>query len=399
MKKILIVIPDMGMGGAQKSLLSFLQCLSGRERRKEYEINLMVAKPSGAFYTQIPDFVHMVTPPKELQWLGTKMGKDLFVHRFSFRGLIGKLSWILRNRLGCFRPKQNLQQKLWDNWKCFVPVSSVHYDVAISYMDGFTNYYVIDKVSAGKKVLWVHNEYQKIEYDPTFDQPYYDRCSQIITISEKCRRCIMQAFPQHGNKVHVLENISSSQAVADRSREVISTEYCDCPGWKLLSVGRLNPQKGFDMAIDAAAQLRELDVDFRWIIVGEGLERENLQSKIDQYGLKDHVRLVGEKANPYVYMRNCDMLIQSSRFEGKSIVLDEAKILNTCIIATEYATVRDSVAHGETGWIVEMTPDAIAQGILHLMQHPDVCEKMRSNLQHMEKGNEGELQKYMLLMF
>ena len=358
----------------------------------------MIAKPTGTFYTQIPDFVHVIAPPKELQWLGTKAGKELLLHRFSFRGVVGKLCWILRNRLGWFQPELNLQQRLWKNWKPFVPDNPGDYDVAISYMDGFTNYYVMDKVRADKKVLWIHNEYQKIEYDPLFDQPYYNRCDQIVTISEKCRSCILQEFPQYERKVHTLENISASELVTDRSRETISTEFCNYTGWKLLSVGRLNPQKGFDMAIDAAVQLKEKGIDFRWVIVGEGMERVPLQSKIDLYGLKEHVLLVGKKENPYVYMRNCDMLIQSSRFEGKSIVLDEAKILNTCIIATDYATVRDSIDHGKTGWIVEMSPNAITQGILYLIQNPAIREKMTKNLQHMEKGNEKELNRYISVM-
>ena len=160
MKSVLIVIHDMETGGAQKSLLNFLHTLSKTEKKSEYKFYLMIAKPGGTFYKLIPDFVHILPPSKELQWLGTKISKALFVQRFSLAGFLGKISWILRNAFGCFQSKLNLQQRLWENWNKFVPSNPDYYDIAISYMDGFTNYYVMDKVKAGKKVLWVHNEYQ-----------------------------------------------------------------------------------------------------------------------------------------------------------------------------------------------------------------------------------------------
>ena len=68
MKRILIVIQDMESGGGQKSLLSFLKCLENSGKVEQYQIDLIVAKPTGIFYAQIPSSIHLCSTPKELMW-------------------------------------------------------------------------------------------------------------------------------------------------------------------------------------------------------------------------------------------------------------------------------------------------------------------------------------------
>ena len=399
MKKILIVIHNMKIGGAQKSLLSFLQSLTDARQTETVDVHLMVVDPKGAFFPEIPKDIQFVDAPKELRLLSVPMSRKLLLACLSCRSIVGEILWIWRKVMKRLAPSLHITQQKWTNWKQFVPENEQKYDVAISYMDGCPNYYVIDKVKADKKVLWVHSEYRQQGYDPTFDRPYFEESDVIVTISDRCAQCLQERFPQCESKIYILENITSYKTVAQKSKEGSCPEFADTKELKLLTVGRLHPQKGIDLAIGAAKYLKEAGVAFRWLVVGDGAERQVLQERIDAFGLSDCVYLLGSRENPYTYMAECDILVQPSRVEGKSIVLDEAKMLCKPIVATNYATVKDALMHGETGWIVDMTEQGICEGILHLHQHLQLREKMMQNLEKLPKSNEDELERYINIMF
>lgn len=398
MKKILIVIPDLKIGGAQKSLVSFLNCLMTDWGHTEFDIHLMVVDPEGPFLSQIPKSVHMVHPPKELRWMGMHLQRRLFAEYFSWKGLLGEVKWLLSSRLKWYPESYNIQQKLWECWKDRIPACEEHYDTAISYMDGFPNYYLIEKIRADRKILWIHNEYQQQGCDPEYDRPFYEGCHGIMTISEKCKACILDEFPEFRNKTHVLQNITDPHAVLEAAEVGECPEYDDVEGLKLLSVGRLSHIKGIDLAIDAAAILQKAGEKFVWVVVGDGPERRALQEQIDQRGLLGEFRLIGSRKNPYGYMRRCDILIQPSRSEGKSIVLDEAKCLCKPIVATNYTTVSDAICHGRTGWVVEMTPQALAEGILRLAGDTELRTNICQTLEVDPLESEHILRQYIQLM-
>ena len=398
MKKILLIVRDMRIGGVPQSLLSFLQCFVCTEYIEQYEVHLLVLDLRGELMHQIPRQIWMIQPSRTLRWMSSRMNKDLLQKYFSVRGIIGEASWLVKKKLGMLPKHFNIAQKVWLNWQKLVPGLDEIYDVVVSYQDGESNYYAMDKVNAQKKVLWVHSDYQERGYDPAFDKRFYEGCDAIVTISEKCRRSIEQAFPELANKIHVLENITSSERILSRADEAAAPEYEQSAALKLLSVGRLNWQKGFDIAIDAAKMLRENGEDFLWLIVGEGSEREKLQQQIDANGVSECFKLIGARENPYSYMKACDILVQSSRIEGKSIVLDEAKIFCKPIIATNYTTVKDSIEHGTSGWVVDMTPQALCDGITRMMHDQALQNRLCSYLENQPKGNIKELQRYIQIV-
>ncbi len=398
MKKILIVIHDMRIGGAQKSLLSFLQGLAVDKRASEYEVQVLPLNPCGEFLKLIPSNVKVVFPEHTLSWVGQHMGLELLRKHFSLRGLIGETMWLVRKALKLFPRQLNGTQRIWRNWRRLVPMREEKYDIAIGYMDGTPSYYVMDKVQADKKVMWLHNDYQKEKYDPSFDAGYYQKCDGIITVSESCRKNLLLSHPQHAEKVHVLENISAQSMITLQSQQDGAAEYEKIKAPKLLTVGRLNKQKGLDLALLAAKCLKEKGYAFTWLVVGEGAERSNLENSLKEYGLEKYVFLIGSRENPYTYMRKCDILVSTSRYEGKPIVLDEAKMLCKPIVVTDYPTVADSITHGEDGWVVSTTGEAIAEGIIRLWEDETLRSKLVSNLESQPKGNETVLNRYIEIM-
>jgi glycosyltransferase involved in cell wall biosynthesis len=99
------------------------------------------------------------------------------------------------------------------------------------------------------------------------------------------------------------------------------------------------------------------------------------------------------KENPYPYVRQCTLYVQPSRYEGKSIAIDEAKILGKPIVVTNFSTAKDQIKSDVNGIIVEMNPDALATTIATLLvdkQHQNV---LVNNLSNEQLGTESEINK------
>src|SRR5690606_11086950 len=133
--------------------------------------------------------------------------------------------------------------------------------------------------------------------------------------------------------------------------------------------------------------------DLYWHVLGEGEERGRLEAKIKELGLENRFILAGIKENPYPYVAKADIYVQPSRFEGKSIAIDEAKILAKPIVVTNFPSVVDQIVHGENGYIVEMDPASIANGIAELIQNEALKAKFIANLQREKLGTEQEIDK------
>lgn len=230
-------------------------------------------------------------------------------------------------------------------------------------------------------------------YVATFDNSYYEKADKICTISDICKNVLIDNFPKEKEKITVVENISSSRLIKQQAdilpHSVKSAdEFFNDKSFKIISIGRLSEQKGFDYAIDSAKLLKQNNIDFHWYIIGEGPLREKLEKQINENGLDGIVKLIGLRANPYPYIKNADIFVMTSRYEGKSIALDEAKILCKPIVVTKYPTVFDSIKDGVNGKLVDLTPQHIADGIRILYENTSLRNLFVENLSKEQCGNE-----------
>jgi len=386
MKKILFVTYTLGFGGAERSLVNLLHEMSP----EQYSVDILLFQKKGGLLKQLPDWVRVLEVPDDLNRLYGPLGK---AGNLRWTKLIGTVaSRVLRR-----------SRKAWAacRWEGFyrdkVAMLPESYDVAIAYGGSEILYLMRDKAQAGKKLAWIHNDYRTAGYSAKDDRKYLADMDAIVSVSDACCQVLQQMFPELADKVRCIENITSSALIRKRAGEYTPEEYRENT-WKLLSIGRLWTQKGFDMAIEAAALLKKQGAEFCWYVIGEGVLRESLEKQIKDCDVADCFQLLGTRDNPYPYIAHCTALIQPSRFEGKSVVLDEAKILAVPIIATAYPTVRDQILEGQEGIIVPMDPQGIADGIRKTLSDPQICENLRSYLGSREYGNRAELQKYLQLL-
>ena len=388
MKRILFVIPSMRIGGAEKSLANLLNLID----LNEYDIDLLMFKPEGDLLQQIPSGIHILKTDPSL-FYAYKCDKNVFSCKAGIRSEILRIfsTGVCKILYGnCAR------QKRWTKfYKGLLPKLDSEYDVAIGYLEGDASYYVIDKVNAKRKILWVHSNFDNIKKneDASVYKEYFCEADKVVSISDKCVQVLQDNYPDMKNKFVFLPNLTSSVVLKNTAKAAIDEKFLK-DIFNIVSVGRLTEAKGFDMAIDALKILKERKVPVHWWIVGDGELRECLEKQVRNNGVEQYLTFLGSKSNPYPYMNNADLIVQTSRWEGKSVVLDEAKILGKPILATAYATVKDQVINGKEGVIVEMNAEAIALEIEHLIKDKSTLNSIQQYLMNHDYGNQNEIIKY-----
>ena len=365
MKSLLIITTKLDAGGAERSLINFLNSYD----RSRYTVDLLLLKREGAFLKYVPEDVRILEQDKVLFYmynmakfsLGTAsdgLHRD-FLHGIPFvvRRVWSTLYYKKIKKLD--RP--TAEQYRWENsYSKVIEELTGHYDCAMAYLEGEPIYYLVDKVSADRKIGWIHNDYEKIAGDRDFDEKYFAGLDNIVTISDKCVDVLKKNFPKLADKVVELPNINSVEVIEKFAEEFTPEEYGK--GVKLLSIGRLTQQKAFDRIIPIAKALKDKGVSFNWFVLGDGELRQELVSKVSEAGLQDTVKFLGIRSNPYPYIKGADVIVQTSLFEGKSVVIDEAKILHKKIVATKYDTIMDQVGDYPIK-VVEYEPEAVAEAI------------------------------------
>lgn len=394
-KNLLFVMPGLSAGGGEKSLVNLLSQID----YGQYNVDLFLFNHKGIFMEFLPKEVNVISLPDTY-----KLFSLPFAQSIMRLALENKLSLVYNRMMFAFRNVSNKASSITEqyNWKYIA--SSLEklekkYDAAIGFLEKTSTYFCVDKVKATKKIGWVHIDYDKLGMDPNFDIKYFDQLDHIVTVSEECASILKKRFPAQQDKVDVIYNIVSPKMI----NQMISHVNIDVYDRKtdetiILSIGRLHYQKGFEMAIEACRKLVKNNYKIRWYIIGEGEERDKLTGLIKKYRLEDQFILLGLKSNPYPYIKQADIYAQTSKFEGKSIAIDEAKILNKPIVVTNFSTARDQINHGLNGMIVEMNANAIAEGIEGLIEDKELKNKLISNLSNEKLGTEQEINKLYTLV-
>lgn len=338
--------------------------------------------------------MHLITASRELICKSEKITAKRFWQYTNIKTLLIKIACVLGDRLRGNNDKRLKSRGQYDNdiWKSHIPDCKNEYDMAISYMDG-VNYYVIDHVKAKRKILWCHNDYNKLEYKPEYDEKYYRKAYKICTISDVCKKSLVENFPNLKDKFEVVENISSARIInaqADMHEEMKHNNdgFAEDRRFKIVSIGRLSEQKGFDYAVEAAKILKDSGFTLGWYVLGEGPLRKSLEELTKNSNVEDTIKFIGIRSNPYPYIKDTDLYVMPSRYEGKSIALDEAKILCKPIVVTNYPSVGDAIINGKNGLIVDINAQAIANGIMKLYNNDNLREELVKNLRQEDCSNE-----------
>jgi len=254
------------------------------------------------------------------------------------------------------------------------------YDLAISFL--MPHNIVLNKVAAKKKLAWIHTDYSAVYLDKKIELPIWSQFDHVVSISESVTKSFISVMPKLKDKIIQIENILSPHFIKQQSIEVdVKSELRkDDSEVIICSVGRLSYQKNFDQAVYICKYLVEMGFNIKWYIIGDGGEENFIKNNILLAGMQNHFFLLGKKANPYPYIKACDIYVQTSSFEGLGRTLIEASILNKPIVTTNFPTAYGILENEETGLIVEMNAENIATSINRILQNEDLRLKLINNL-------------------
>lgn len=380
MIRILILQGGIGISGISKALINLLHSF-----RDNVKIDLFICNTNGILKQYIPKKVNIITDRKtELYCSGVSQIINLYKEfgiKDSLNSVFRSLLSAISHRLGALYLSKLL------------PDITYNYDLIIDWQGQYLLYWMVDKLKSKKKISVFHSDYNKWPYYYKTDKKYYPKIDALYTISEQCVLSLKQYFPAISKKIYLLENITSPILIEKLAEEHISDNKLFENGKNIiLSIGHVSYNKGSDLAINAAKLLVEQGVSFEWIFIGNVIDKKYIKI-VKKLGLSEMIHFLGLKSNPYPYIKNATIIAHLSRFEGKSVALDEAKTLCKPIVVTNFSTVNDQFKNRHNASICEMTSRSIAKAIAELLKDDLLRLKYTSNLFAERHDNSSEIER------
>ena len=395
MKKICFVAEYMFCGGTEKSMISLLNVLD----KNKYDITLLLLKKKGELISEIPSHVkveEILLPEDEKNDIlyGKKNALKDCLRRGKIISAVIKINRGIAMRLAA---KSGAAQRVWyyEKIESKINVCTERFDVVIDYMGYglFNTFYAARKIQGNTKISWVHFEPEQAMPDFGAFRKILGEYNCIMCVSKNSLKQVVSIMPELKEKCRVFYNIVDRNEVFRLAKEESIKK--DKGKISILSIGRLDPQKGFDYVIDVIARLYKEGYQIVWNIIGEGWQREELEASINENKYaQQSVRLLGRKINPYPYIDSCDIYFQPSRHEGYGIAVAEARAFDKPIIATDFAGAQEQIINGKTGIIVEFDKEKIYLALKNLIEDSEMRKKLSNNLS-MEHENMNEQLNYL----
>lgn len=383
------------IGGAETALIGLLNALDP----KRVDVDLFLHDHRGEMMQFIPEWVNVLPAIKEYTMLERPI-----------KELIKRGHWFIATaRLWAKYVSKKAYKK---SHSCLPNASVFHYmakyttplltrinpnvtyDLAISFLT--PHQITLQKIRARKRIAWIHTDYTKIWVDANDELPVWSKYDYIASISPDVTKTFLQTFPSlaNTNKILEIENILSPAFVRRRADiEDVEGELNKYGGVKLLSIGRFSEAKNYDNVPDICRRMVNEGVDVKWFIIGFGGDEQLIRRKIEEAGMQEHVIILGKRSNPYPYIKVCDIYVQPSRYEGKSVTVREAQMLCKPVVVTNYPTASSQIKSGIDGVIVPMDNEGCARGLAQVITDKALQGRLVDYLKTHDYGNEREVDK------
>ena len=365
-KNMLFVVHGLGIGDIETCLVNVLNALP----MDRFNVDVLLEHPIYTMKDRIRVPVNYIDVSRYM--LDPSESRDAIKQN---GGALKNFGWFLRYAIFRVLVKLRVEKK----WIVFKKLPQ-KYDIAISYShEGYCPYYLIDKVDADKKVMWYHKGvYDYQEKKRHLDSYYYNQFDHIVCVSNDCKSAIVERFTKFKHKFIVLRNLYDIEFIRQQAKAFIPKSYADA--FNIVTVGRLSEEKQPDVALEVCKKLIDSGCSIIWRWVGDGVYKEELLSKISDLGMEKHFLLEGNQINPYPYIQNADLYVQTSRYEAFCTTITEAQILSVPIVATNVGGVKDQITNDKNGLICESNVDSLVEAIESLISQPQLREKFAKEL-------------------
>lgn len=331
---ILFLIPNLGHGGAEKVLVNLVNNMD----RLKYDITVMTLYDEGINKESLASYIHYKTCFKR-SFFGVSHILKLFSPTFLYRRLVGE-----------------------------------RYDVVISYLEGQTARIISGCTdSTIQKICWIHKTITSLEDAAKLFRNVkearrcYSKFDIIVSVSKDVQAAFMNLF-QLDEKGVVIYNTNETDKILEMATKKVEPDIFSSNEFKICAMGSLYSVKGFDRLLKVHKRLRDKGYMVHTYVLGEGIEREQLEKQAKQFGVEDSFSLLGYHKNPYAYMMQCDLFVCSSKSEGFSTAVTEALILGMPVVTTMVSGMKELLGENqEYGIVVQNNEEALFQGILAIL--------------------------------
>lgn len=367
------------IGGAESALVQLLDSIDyGR-----FNVDLFVNSHEGPLMSRIPQEVHLLPENRVWRHIERPMSETLL------HGELGVLLSRLKAKLRYSRYKSanpldeecGLDESVFnfvgDEVVKVLPAISPdkEYDLAVSFM--MPHNFVIEKVRAKKYAAWIHTDYSKVRLNKNLVRHVFDSYDYIVAVSSDVASSFRNLFPELAAKVTVVENIVSEKHISGNA--LAGESVFQEQGLKILSLGRFCHPKNFMLIPEIARSLRNRGLSFQWLIAGPG-ERKQVDERIGTLGVAECVRTCSGMENPYPTLKDCDIYVQPSHYEGKAVAVEEAKAIGKPVVITPYPTSAAQIKDRYDGLVSsDFSPESVAERILELVEDKKLAATIGSN--------------------
>ena len=346
MKKIGFCIDSLETGGAERLLVDIVNTLY---ETKEYEIHILTKLKSNSY------FFNLIKDKIKYHFLLEKKSEGFFS-----------------------KTRDSIIKKI--NFKKF----SEKIDIIIDFLDGdFSSY--IKNIKNKKKIVWLHSSYKNLlirKRDIDEKLKYYDK---ILVISDDMEKELLEIRKDLKN-FYKVDNFVDYQEIDKKLNEELKIDF-DFNQKYFLTVCRLNEeQKDVKTLIEAFSLYKG---DEKLVIAGDGPDRKMLEDLCIEKNIKDKVIFLGMIDNPFIFMKNSQAFILSSKVEGFGLVLVEALYCGTKVISSDCPTGPSQILlNGEAGELFEVSNVAELLNKLEIIHNKEYNKaKIEETLERYTKEN------------
>ena len=340
-KKILFLIHDLGPGGAEKVLVNLVNNMD----HEQFDITVMALFGGGVNEQFLKPHIRLLNCFQR-----TIRGNSHLMKLLSPRQLH---KWLIKDR----------------------------YDIEVSYLEGPSARIISGCPHKDTKLIsWIHVEQHTpavaakafrsfAESAKSYQKFHYTAC-----VSDYVKRDFQNLYPEVC-PVSVLYNTNETALVLEKSAEPVEPGIFREGEIRLCGVGKLMPIKGFDRIARIHKRLREEGYPVHTYILGDGSDRQKIESYLKEKNLENTFTLLGYRTNPYKYVAGCDLFLCASTAEGFSTAATEALIVGTPVCTVEVSGMKEMLGeNNEYGIVTENSEEALYQGIKKLLDEPALLE-------------------------
>ena len=363
--KVLFIVSDFDMGGITSSLRNLTNKLV--EKNVEVEILNLPNKllPQG-FHGKI----------KLLEVCGLARFWNLGIEHVKQAKGLKKIKLLL---LGFLKKLLN-KKEAWFNFIFRNLQLSTYYDAVVGFRQSPICYYLTTRKDFGKKKIgfW-HGDIDYMKGVSSWDY-YLKELDVLACVSNAIRDQMIEKYPHLQGKAYTIYN--GFDLIEIKQKQQVSNPcYCNSM-FNIVTVSRLEFELKQVQRIPYICEklLEQGITNFCWHIVGDGPDFSRLQTIIEEKALKNYIIIHGAKSNPYPYMSQADLFVLTSATESYGMVLVEALICKTPVIAGGYPALKEIVEDGKTGIIAENSIDGIYKSVYRMITDKALYNEIKKNV-------------------